>query len=73
MKKQKLAKYAMVLALSSSIIFSNGKMVRAEENLNVNSINMDSKEEIENKIELIKKEIAQLEKQLNEKLKEKEE
>ncbi|HHK1426161.1 TPA: hypothetical protein ACQMIR_001505, partial [Streptococcus pyogenes] len=62
--KSKIAKYAMVAALSSSILFSKVDLAKAKENLEVNSTKIDDKA----KIEIIKKEIAQMEKELSEKI-----
>ncbi|HEP2119965.1 TPA: hypothetical protein VCC25_001734, partial [Streptococcus pyogenes] len=54
----------MVAALSSSILFSKVDLAKAKENLEVNSTKIDDKA----KIEIIKKEIAQMEKELSEKI-----
>ena len=57
MKKQKIEKCAMVLALSSSILLSKVDLAKAKENVEVNPTKIDYKAKIENKIESIKKEI----------------
>ena len=57
----------MVVALSSSILFSKVDLAKAKENVEVNSAKMDDKTQIKNKIESIKNEIAKKEKVLSKK------